>query len=109
MLPEKAVEILKVIKKKDINQYIDKDNCLASWGGNDNYQFTFVPQKLPNSIGGQLSNGSVTHSSEELYNNLNDKKVRAKTFVAFTSRHILLCVIKYVNRNFYIHTYVFVI
>ncbi|EDW50635.1 motile sperm domain-containing protein 2 isoform X1 [Drosophila sechellia] len=44
LLPPKAVEILKMISKKDINQYITKDNCLASWGGEDNYEFSFVPE-----------------------------------------------------------------
>ncbi|KAH8300752.1 hypothetical protein KR059_001805 [Drosophila kikkawai] len=44
LLPPKAVEILKMISKKDINQYITKDKCLASWGGGDNYEFSFVPE-----------------------------------------------------------------
>ncbi|XP_050742801.1 motile sperm domain-containing protein 2 isoform X2 [Drosophila biarmipes] len=44
LLPPKAVEILKMISKKDIGQYITKDNCLASWGGEDNYEFSFVPE-----------------------------------------------------------------
>nr|NP_001246642.1 uncharacterized protein Dmel_CG33523, isoform E [Drosophila melanogaster]AFH04313.1 uncharacterized protein Dmel_CG33523, isoform E [Drosophila melanogaster] len=44
VLPPKAVEILKMISKKDINQYINKDNCLAIWGGEDNYEFSFVPE-----------------------------------------------------------------
>ncbi|KAH8239084.1 hypothetical protein KR032_000502 [Drosophila birchii] len=44
LLPPKAVEILKMISKKDINQYITKDKCLASWGGSDNYEFSFVPE-----------------------------------------------------------------
>ncbi|EDW37730.1 GL21079 [Drosophila persimilis] len=44
LLPPKAVEILKMISKKDIGQYISKDNCLASWGGSDNYEFSFVAE-----------------------------------------------------------------
>ncbi|KAH8378932.1 hypothetical protein KR009_002140 [Drosophila setifemur] len=49
LLPPKAVEILKMISKKDITQYVPKDNCLASWGGGDNYEFSFVPEarKVP--------------------------------------------------------------
>ncbi|XP_041564431.1 motile sperm domain-containing protein 2 isoform X1 [Drosophila elegans] len=43
LLPPKAVEILKMISKKDIGQYITKDKSLASWGGEDNYEFSFVP------------------------------------------------------------------
>lgn len=86
LLPEKAVEILKVIKKKDINQYIDKDNCLASWGGNDNYQFSFVPEKKSTTVAaapnGKLPNGNAAApapppaSTDDLNNNINDKKVR---------------------------------
>lgn len=33
-----------MISKKDITQYVPKDNCLASWGGTDNYEFRFVPE-----------------------------------------------------------------
>lgn len=45
LLPEKAIEILKVITKKDINNYIERSCCLTSWGGTDNYKFQFVPEK----------------------------------------------------------------
>ncbi|XP_034659088.1 motile sperm domain-containing protein 2 isoform X2 [Drosophila subobscura] len=44
LLPPKAVEILKMISKKDIGQYILKDSCLASWGGSDNYEYSFVAE-----------------------------------------------------------------
>ncbi|KAH8415682.1 hypothetical protein KR222_008663 [Zaprionus bogoriensis] len=44
VLPPKAVEILKMITKKDITQYVTKENCLASWGGTDNYEYRFVPE-----------------------------------------------------------------
>ncbi|XP_034483790.1 motile sperm domain-containing protein 2 isoform X2 [Drosophila innubila] len=47
LLPPKAVEILKMISKKDVTQYVTKDNCLASWGGTDNYEFSFVPESKP--------------------------------------------------------------
>ena len=71
------MEILKVIKKKDINQYINKDNCLASWGGNDNYQFSFVPEnKVLPQANGNLLNGNTTINIDEQNNNSNDKKVR---------------------------------
>lgn len=33
-----------MISKKDVSQYIPKDKCLASWGGGDNYEFSFVPE-----------------------------------------------------------------
>lgn len=41
-LPEEALKILKVTTKKDIDQYVDKDNCLKLWGGNDDYEFKFA-------------------------------------------------------------------
>ncbi|XP_016981377.1 motile sperm domain-containing protein 2 [Drosophila rhopaloa] len=41
-LPPEALEILKVTTKKDIDQYVDKDNCLTKWGGNDEYVFQFA-------------------------------------------------------------------
>ncbi|XP_037722649.1 motile sperm domain-containing protein 2 [Drosophila subpulchrella] len=41
-LPEKALKILKVTSKKDIDQYVDKDNCLKIWGGNDEYVYKFA-------------------------------------------------------------------
>ncbi|XP_037933701.1 motile sperm domain-containing protein 2-like isoform X2 [Teleopsis dalmanni] len=48
LLPAKALEILKMVSKKDINTYIDKNNCLTSWGGTDDYEFSFVPEKIAN-------------------------------------------------------------
>ncbi|XP_013116417.1 motile sperm domain-containing protein 2 isoform X2 [Stomoxys calcitrans] len=68
LLPEKAVEILKIITKKTIDTYVDKDNCLASWGGNDNYEFTFTPEVKKLKV-----NGSVP--TEDPNNNVQDKKV----------------------------------
>ncbi|XP_017137063.1 motile sperm domain-containing protein 2 [Drosophila miranda] len=40
-LPAKALEILRVTSKKDITEYVDKDNCLKLWGGNDDYEYKF--------------------------------------------------------------------
>lgn len=73
------MEILKVIKKKDINLYIDKDNCLSSWGGNDNYQFSFVPEQkksLPNGNASNITNVTVPAINDDHNNNIQDKKVR---------------------------------
>ncbi|XP_017048546.1 motile sperm domain-containing protein 2 [Drosophila ficusphila] len=41
-LPAEALKILKVTTKKDIDQYVDKDNCLKIWGGNDDYVYKFA-------------------------------------------------------------------
>ncbi|KAH8239081.1 hypothetical protein KR032_000501 [Drosophila birchii] len=40
-LPAEALKILKVTTKKDIEQYVDKDNCLQVWGGNDSFVYKF--------------------------------------------------------------------
>lgn len=42
-LPEKAIEKIKQIKKGGIGEYVPLDQALVSWGGNDDYIFTFVP------------------------------------------------------------------
>ncbi|KAH8415683.1 hypothetical protein KR222_008664 [Zaprionus bogoriensis] len=41
-MPAEALEILRVTTKKDINEYVDKDNCLKTWGGNDDYSYKFA-------------------------------------------------------------------
>lgn len=43
-LPEKAVEKIKFLKKGDLKEYVDPDQALKCWGGNDNYTFVFVPE-----------------------------------------------------------------
>ncbi|XP_032587194.1 motile sperm domain-containing protein 2 [Drosophila mojavensis] len=40
-MPADALEILRVTTKKDIKQYVNQDNCLKIWGGNDDYKFKF--------------------------------------------------------------------
>ncbi|XP_005190834.1 motile sperm domain-containing protein 2 [Musca domestica] len=69
LLPEKAVEILKIITKKTINTYVDKDNCLTSWGGNDNYVFSFEPE-----VRKPKQNGSVSLPQPDSHPH-HDKKV----------------------------------
>ncbi|KAH8270544.1 hypothetical protein KR018_011288 [Drosophila ironensis] len=41
-LPAEALKILRVTTKKDLDQYVDKDNCLKLWGGNDDYEYKFA-------------------------------------------------------------------
>lgn len=40
-MPAEALEILRVTTKKDINEYVDKANCLKIWGGTDEYAYKF--------------------------------------------------------------------
>ncbi|EDW69533.1 motile sperm domain-containing protein 2 [Drosophila virilis] len=42
-MPAEALEILRVTTKKDINEYVSKDNCLKIWGGTDEYSYKFTP------------------------------------------------------------------
>lgn len=47
-LPEKAIEKLKMVTKKDVLNYVPKNEALKSWGGDNDYAFRFVsenPQK----------------------------------------------------------------
>ncbi|KAL7734802.1 hypothetical protein ACLKA6_011085 [Drosophila palustris] len=40
-MPAEALEILRVTTKKDVNEYVDKSNCLKIWGGDDDYTYKF--------------------------------------------------------------------
>ncbi|KAJ8954593.1 hypothetical protein NQ318_003124 [Aromia moschata] len=46
-LPEKAIEKIKFVSKKDIKTYVPLDQALVSWGGQDNYVFSFIPEVAP--------------------------------------------------------------
>lgn len=45
-MPPKAVAALRFVNAKNLNEYINEDNMLASWGGKDDYQFKFIPEKI---------------------------------------------------------------
>lgn len=61
LLPKRAVEVLKFINKKSIRDYIDEDNMLVSWGGNDDYVFTFVSEK--SKLDEQINANGYTNNS----------------------------------------------
>ncbi|CAH0547264.1 unnamed protein product [Brassicogethes aeneus] len=44
-LPEKAIEKIKFLSKKDIFTYVPEDQALTCWGGSDPYQFSFIPEE----------------------------------------------------------------
>ncbi|CAH1155749.1 unnamed protein product [Phaedon cochleariae] len=44
MLPEKAVEKIKFISKKDIKTYVGSEHILTCWGGDNTYTFDFVSE-----------------------------------------------------------------
>ncbi|KAL3284473.1 hypothetical protein HHI36_018634 [Cryptolaemus montrouzieri] len=43
-LPEKAVKKIKFVSKKDLKDWVPKDQALTCWGGEDDYTFSFVPE-----------------------------------------------------------------
>ncbi|KAF2898449.1 hypothetical protein ILUMI_07727 [Ignelater luminosus] len=63
MLPEKAVQKIKFVKKNDLNQFVDPDQALKCWGGNDNYSFVFVPEAEENAV----VNNSITPSNKKVH------------------------------------------
>jgi hypothetical protein len=45
LLPPKAVARLRFLSPKTIGDYVDPDNQLKCWGGNNDYVFKFVPER----------------------------------------------------------------
>ncbi|XP_058458227.1 motile sperm domain-containing protein 2-like [Malaya genurostris] len=45
LLPAKAVDRLKNINNKSIRDYVSEESLLVPWGGMDDYEFKFVPEK----------------------------------------------------------------
>lgn len=45
LLPAKAVDRLKNVDRTTIKEYIDEDNMHVSWGGRDDYEFMFIPER----------------------------------------------------------------
>ncbi|KAB0797613.1 hypothetical protein PPYR_08606 [Photinus pyralis] len=64
MLPEKAVERIKMIKKPDLKSYVDPDQSLKCWGGNDNYVFVFEPEEREVSHNTTIINNKKVHFAD---------------------------------------------
>ncbi|KAH1002437.1 hypothetical protein HUJ04_008524 [Dendroctonus ponderosae] len=60
-LPEKAIEKLKTVSKKDVQNFVPKSEALQSWGGDSNYVFTFVPEKGPPEPAEPKNSGRKVH------------------------------------------------
>lgn len=43
-LPAKAVKKIKFLSKHNLSEYVPKESTMVSWGGEDNYEFNFVPE-----------------------------------------------------------------
>lgn len=43
-LPEKAVKKINFVNKSTLKNFVEPERALACWGGQDNYEFVFVPE-----------------------------------------------------------------
>ncbi|XP_043071478.1 motile sperm domain-containing protein 2 isoform X2 [Drosophila grimshawi] len=87
LLPPKAVEILKMISKKDVTQYVPPDKCPVMWGGHDDYEFQFVPESKsvpPKSMAANAGDDDQPHHHQDM--DL-DKKVHFAKSVTQTPRN----------------------
>ncbi|CAH1105355.1 unnamed protein product [Psylliodes chrysocephalus] len=64
-LPEKAVEKIKFVSKKDLTNYVPTEHILKSWGGPNTYVFSFIPETFP----------EKEKEKVPMNNNVNNKKV----------------------------------
>ncbi|CAG9855784.1 unnamed protein product [Phyllotreta striolata] len=46
-LPEKAVEKIKFVSKKDLSNFVPAEHILKSWGGSNPFVFSFIPESSP--------------------------------------------------------------
>lgn len=58
-LPARAVQKIKFMYKNNIREYVNPNRLLASWGGEDDYVFEFVPESR-----GDLSSSSTQVSAK---------------------------------------------
>lgn len=54
LLPPKAVASMRFVNQKNLHEYITKENMLTCWGGTDDYEFKFVPEKIVHENGNGL-------------------------------------------------------
>lgn len=43
-LPAKAVKKIKFLSKHNLNEFVPKESTMISWGGEDYYEFSFIPE-----------------------------------------------------------------
>lgn len=67
---------MKFVNAKNVRQYIDDENIQASWGGKDNYAYSFKPENRPSDenvfVNGTLQNNN--NDAEQANLNLLNKK-----------------------------------
>ena len=72
-LPPKSIEKIKFVDKKTIQSFVPVDQCLIGWGGEDSYEFKFIPEKFTKDISvsqpimnGDIDNKKVSFIIEEI-------------------------------------------
>ncbi|RZB40385.1 motile sperm domain-containing protein 2, partial [Asbolus verrucosus] len=66
-LPEKAVQKIKFVSKKDIKEYVPLDQALICWGGQNDYSFSFLPEpqdSVPNNTSTPISTNRKVHFAD---------------------------------------------
>lgn len=60
-LPSKAIQKIKFVNKSTLKEYVDPNDALKCWGGNNEYIFSFVPevQTTEATINGKLESKKV--------------------------------------------------
>lgn len=61
-LPPKAIPKIKFVHKGNIQEFVDPNDVLICWGGNNDYVFKFVPEAqnhADNTLNGKLDNKKV--------------------------------------------------
>lgn len=60
-LPAKAIPKIKFVNKNTLKEYVDPNDALKCWGGNNDYTFKFVPLVHTNGdvVNGKLDNKKV--------------------------------------------------
>ena len=62
-LPPKAIPKIKFVHKGNIQEFVDPNDVLTCWGGNNDYVFKFVPEAqnhTDNTLNGKLDNKKGT-------------------------------------------------
>lgn len=60
-LPAKAVQKIKFVSKATLKDYVDPDQALKCWGGNDDYVFKFIPEQT------EFVNGKVDDNKKKVH------------------------------------------
>lgn len=79
-LPGRAVQKIKFLNKTTIKEYVNPNKMLISWGGEDDYIFSFVPE-----IRIELSTTSKTEEIKK-------KTVSIVSYLCTNLNHLVSCV-----------------